>query len=321
MEEQNEVITTAEEQVRVPLATHSFLQRYLYAFASHAEVRHHVRTQCVEEEVRKLPQILDAWMAQQPKVAALVANEAGVAEQVDVQPLPASCDARLNAIRGDALFSRTFSNHQTSFALVDADKLVAAQRTVNFEYVDRLRANYPKTPTLEDLIEICLAPARPMEPIQHLEIQPNTHVFSSPNSDVRFLGAFVKELTATDLESAVMGGRPAAAVIAFVGYGSASVNVFQAGQRMVLNNGFHRIYALRLLGVQMIPVVVRHVVNAALEFPPQVCGLPSEYLLGVQRPVLIKDFFEPDFTITLKVRERIKSVMVSVAVNQHDVPA
>jgi hypothetical protein len=135
-------------------------------------------------------------------------------------------------------------------------------------------------------------------------------VFSSPNADIRFLGAFVKRLSSEDLEYAVSGGLPAAAIIAFVGYGGAPVNVLRAGRRVVLNNGFHRVHALRSVGVGEIPVVVQEVRNVQLEFPPAVGGLPKEYLLAVARPVLMKDFFEAEFAITLKARQRMKMVTI-----------
>jgi hypothetical protein len=52
----------------------------------------------------------------------------------------------------------------------------------------------------------------------------------------------------------------------------------------VLNNGFHRVYALRAMAITDTPVVIQHVGNPQLEFPPQVAGLPKEYLLGVAAP-------------------------------------
>jgi hypothetical protein len=61
--------------------------------------------------------------------------------------------------------------------------------------------------------------------------------------------------------------------------------------------------------------------NPALDFPAQVAGLPREYLLGAPRPVLMKDFFEADFAITLRIRDRIKIVTLGVNFSQHDVPA
>ena len=156
---------------------------------------------------------------------------------------------------------------------------------------------------------------------QHLEIGPSTHVFSSPNSDIRFLGAFVKALEDRDLEYAAMGGLPAAAVIAFVGYGGAPINAFQANGRIILNNGFHRVFALRSLGVDRIPIVLQAVRNPQLEMPPHVAGLPREYLLGHPRPVLLKDFFEEGLAVTLKVKERMKVVTLAIGLNQYDVPA
>lgn len=98
-------------------------------------------------------------------------------------------------------------------------------------------------------------------------------------------------------------------------------DVFKAGGRVVLNNGFHRVFALRQAGVRNIPVVIQTSTNPALDFPAAVAGLPKEYLLGAARPVLMKDFFEPDFAITLKIRDRIKTVTLGVNINQHDVPA
>jgi len=160
-----------------------------------------------------------------------------------------------------------------------------------------------------------------MEPIQHLEVGPNTHVFSSPNSDLRFLGSFVKDLAPEDMKFAIGGGLPAAAIITFVGYGSAPINAFKVGNRIVLNNGFHRAYALRSLGVTEIPVLIQDIRNVQLEFPPAIAGLPREYLLQAPRPALVKDFFELDYAITLRVQERIRLVTVGVNSGQHDVPS
>lgn len=305
----------------IPVATHYFRQRYLFAFATQAEVLNHIRTQALEEEGKRLPEIMKAWNESQTRVRDLVQREVSEADSISIDPVPPECRASLEGFASDPLFRKTFAQLPTSFALMEIDRIVAPQRTVNLDYVDRLLASYPKSPTMADLVDICVSPKRKMDPIQHLEVAPNAHVFSSPNSDIRFLGAFVKHLTAEDLDYAVSGGLPATAVIAFVGYGAAPVNVLQAGSRVILNNGFHRIYALRSLGLREVPVVLQQVRNVELEFPPIVAGLPKEYLLKVARPVLVKDFFEPEFAITLKVRDRIKTVMVGINLGQHEVPS
>jgi hypothetical protein len=99
------------------------------------------------------------------------------------------------------------------------------------------------------------------------------------------------------------------------------VNVLTSNSRVVLNNGFHRVYALRSLGILKIPVLVQHADNFQLEFPPTVSGLSREYLLGHPRPVLMKDFFVKEFATTIRVRNRMRTVTVQSTVGQHDVPA
>lgn len=311
----------SKKDVQIEVGTHFLQQRYLYAFATQSEVTHYIRTQAIPDESARLNEFLKSWSELQSRVQQLIQTEAGIADTIAVSDLPGGHEAQVEHYTRDKLFNRTFSGLPITIGMVEIDKLVAAQRTVNLEYVNRLESSFPNNLGVSELLEICVAPTRPMDPIQHLELGPNTHVFSSPNADIRFLGSFAKDITNEDLEAAVQGGIPAAAVISFVGYGGASVNVIRAGSRVVLNNGFHRVFGLRKVGITHVPVVIQISNNPALDFPAQVAGLPKEYLLGMPRPVMMKDFFEPDFAITLRVRKRIKVITVGASVGQHDVPS
>lgn len=311
---------TAGAPAQAPSICHHFEQQYLFAFATQGEVLQYLRTQSLKQDQELIPSIMRAWEELQPRVHDLMQREGALADTISVVPVPDAHHDRLNAFAADPLFQKTFHALPSSFAIVDADKLIAPQRTVNLDYVRRLAAGFPKSPTLEQLIGICVSPTRTMDPIQHLELGPNAHVFSSPNADIRILGSFVKDLKAEDLQYAVMGGLPTAAVITFVGYGGSPINVLRAANRVILNNGFHRVYALRTIGVREIPVVLQEIRNSQLEFPPVVAGLPREYLLGAARPVMIKDFFEADFAITLRMQNRIRQVTIGINSSQHDVP-
>jgi len=305
---------------QIPVGTHFFNQRYLYAFATQAEVLQHIRTQALDNEKSTQAQIMESWEKLQPRVLQMLSDETGLAETIQVQAIPPEYEPILQQYGANPLFQRNFSNLPTCFAIVEIDKLIAAQRTVNQNYSEKLVDSFPKNLQMADLLPICVDPTRTMDPIQHLEVAPNYHVFSSQNSDIRFLGTFQKNLSPDDLNYAIMGGIPAAAIITFIGYGASPINVFQVGSRIILNNGFHRIYALRSIGITHIPVVLQVVQNPTLEFPPSVAGLPKEYLLGSPRPVMIKDFFEPDFAITLRIKERIKVVTLGSSLSQYDVP-
>ena len=300
-------------------AGHGFRQQFIFGFVPQGEFVHHVRTEALDSERARLPELLQAWERIQPRVQSLLRREANQAGAV-AAPLPPALEARAARYLEDPLFQKSIWKLPIRFGMVEIDRLVAAQRHVNLDYVDALVARYPQTPTPEELADICLDAQGPAEPAQHMEIAPNTHVFSSPNSDLRFLGSFLKPLRPEDLEHAEGGGRPVAMLVSFVGYGAGPVNVYEAAGRIVRANGFHRLCALRRLGVRHVPVVVQVARNPALEVPAMVTQLPREYLLGAPRPVLMRDFFEPEFSVELQIRRRLKMVLVNVNLGQHEVP-
>lgn len=304
----------------VEVGTSFYRQKYLFAFASQPEVLQHLRTQSAPEGAARIPQIMSAWTAAQPVVQALIANEGGVADNRQIRSIDPDKVQTVERLLDNELLKKSFQL-QTTPGMVEIDTLIAGQRVVNLEYVENISASFPEDLSLDALIQICLSPTRTMAPIQHLELGPNAHVFSSPSTDLRFLGSFMKDLTDHDLAYATMGGIPAIAIISFIGYGASPINVLWSGSRIVLNNGFHRVYALRERGVREIPVMVQNAANITLEFPPQVSGLPREYLLAHPRPVLMKDFFDENFTTQLRVKNRIRTVSFQSQVGQHDVPS
>ena len=198
----------------IDVGTHFYNQRYLYAFATQGELINHVRTQTQDAE--RLSQILALWQEQQRSVQKLIAAEAGLADQSVLRDLPVELGPRLREIASDPLMVKSFLQVPITFALVDVDTLIAPQRYVNEDYAGRLKKKYEASTELDELVEICLSPVREMAPIQHLELGNNAHVFSSPNLDLRYLGAFLKPLSTDDLQFAELGGIPAAAVISFV---------------------------------------------------------------------------------------------------------
>lgn len=308
-----------DERPKIALESHYFDQLYLYAFASQGEVYQHIRTQAIKDERQRSDAILAAWRGVRPRVTHVLQNEAGLPDTITVQAIAPEYAAQIQKIEQDPLFQKTFVG--ATFGVIEVDKVVAAQRTVNLAYVEKISSRLPNAPSMADLIEFCISPNREMDPIQHLEVTQNVHAFSSPNSDVRFLGSFIKDLEPSDLQYAEGGGLPAAAILVFVGYGSPQIHVYRVGNRVVLGNGFHRVYALRQRGITEIPVVIRNVQNPSLEFPQAIGGIPRDYLLSTPRPTLIKDFLEPDFTVQLRVQERIKTVTVQVGASEYDVPA
>src|SRR5713101_9185301 len=72
----------------VEIGTHFFEQRYLYAFASRAEVAQYIRTQAIPDESKSVETVLSDWENLQPRVHQLVQREAGLADTMHVADVP-----------------------------------------------------------------------------------------------------------------------------------------------------------------------------------------------------------------------------------------
>jgi hypothetical protein len=311
----------ASEATGVEQEPHSVRTRFMFALAAKHEVANLLRTQAESSWKTRLPAVLVRWEQVRPSVAQLEFGDSALANQVTVEQLPSEFDEIAQRYTTDHRFSTAFGAIPSGIGIVEIDKLVAGQRIVYLEYAESLKARFAGRTSLDRLLEICTAPDGTADPIPHLEVAQNTHAFSSPSTDLRFLGAFIKdELTPEDLELAQGGGVPAGAIIAFVGYGSPQVNCFLFNGRCILNNGFHRLFALRELGVTHAPVVVQHVSNPMLEMPPLVAGLPRDYLLGAVRPAFVKDFFNSELCIDVDLKSRLRSVTLGINLTQMDVP-
>jgi hypothetical protein len=164
---------------------------------------------------------------------------------------------------------------------------------------------------MEQLIEFCLAPRAVPPAIQEMQTAPNQITFTSPSLDLRFIGGVPKPITEDDIRVDHFGGQPARVITLLVGFGAAPINVWQAAGRLILNNGFHRTFALRSAGVRRMPVVVQRAANPDIEFPDQILGLSRAYLLQNPRPVLVKDFFDDALSIELRLKPRVKTVKVA----------
>ena len=107
-----------------------------------------------------------------------------------------------------------------------------------------------------------------------------------------------------------------------VGYGSNFLNAIACDRRLVLNNGFHRAYALRALGVTHVPCVVQRLNSRAdLEFVGRAAiRRDADVLLDAPRPPVMKDFFDPTLCRRVTRPRKTRQVRVTFTVEELDVP-
>jgi hypothetical protein len=296
-----------------------FRYRFLMGAMQQNSLTQTIRLGCTNEDIARLPQITQAWRAASARMTSLSQSEAGFADRIAAAELPPEVNSRLAEIAADPLFQASFSAMPTTFMMVDLDELVAPQREVNLDYVEDLRKRIPGH-VVQDLVEFCVGPRSITPELKVLQTGTNQMTYTSRSLDLRFLGGFPKILNDSDVAVAHLGGQPVEAIALLIGFGAAPINVFKSGNRFVLHNGFHRVVALRSEGVARVPMVVQHVANAQIEFPPQLLNLTREYLLDDPRPVLVRDFFDPLLTTELRVKPRRKVLRIGWGEDNSVVP-
>lgn len=299
--------------------------KYLIPFGLMAqnELQTMVAKSCIADELKSMPSILARWQGIQPKVRALLDCETNnrFADSCLGEPIPEEAREQVMEEIRRPEFQRTFGRTQFTLEMVEIDKLVASQRTINLDYVGLLLKKLTPNPELRDVVALCLASSSGYAAVNYMETGGGAHVFTSANDDLRFLGVrYVPPVGDSLVQAAASGGVPVGAVMAFVGFGAHQVSAFRIGDRVILSNGFHRVYCLRAAGVRRIPVVVQRIDNFQLELPPMIAHLPREYLVESTRPALLKDFFDPDLTITIRAKRRRKVVTIAVGAEQVDIP-
>src|SRR5882672_2062397 len=77
-----------ETGATVAIGTSSYCQKYLFAFASQAEVAQYLRTQLATENLPDIPRLMAGWLAAQPIVQRLFKEEQGAADSRPIEALP-----------------------------------------------------------------------------------------------------------------------------------------------------------------------------------------------------------------------------------------
>jgi len=173
----------------------------------------------------------------------------------------------------------------------------------------------------EDVFKTCLPSDRATPAAKLIRSRNDTYQFLSPSNDLRFLGPMI-------LQSDHITGQPHPGVLVgviglAVGFGTNLLNVIHAENRLVLNNGSHRAFALRQLGITHAPCLIQHVSSReelTLVGPSELKRFADRFLLHA-RPSVFKDYFDPRLRKTLLVRRQLRQVRVNFTVQESYLPA
>jgi hypothetical protein len=226
-----------------------------------------------------------------------------------------------NRVVADPVHQQAYRFVPTRIALVELDRLVVFQKFINLGFVTTLKGSLPTPPTDEDVARLAFGLDRPAPQVQFMQQAPNVYSAISPSNDFRFLEA--KVVAPAQIPGLSSSGRPLACIVLTIGFGSNYLNALEVEGRLVLNNGSHRAYALRDMGLTHAPCIVQQVTRREeldLVASGDVQANPDRYL-KVPRPPLLKDYFDPQLRKVVPVPRKNRLVRVQYGCEQSDVPA
>jgi hypothetical protein len=206
-----------------------------------------VQTRTVGGERADVRALADEWREANDHYYELERTEAGIADEIErleIEPELAPLVAELEA---QPRFSSAYDPLPSRFELVELDRLVVSQQSVSLNFVETLKSGLGLDPSPERLFRFCQPIQPPQAPVRAQRLDDNHFLFSSDSSDFRAHDAAL--LTAAQV-SGLATADPMSAIVALpVGFGSNVLHAIEADDRLILQNGYHRAYALRDLGI------------------------------------------------------------------------
>lgn len=265
--------------------------------------------------------LADEWRKANAVVARRELEEPGCADHPVILPLPESLHALRDALQADPIYSRGYDLVPSEVAMVELDSMVVYQKHINLEFTRQLRMRLGANPSDEAIFRMCIPFDHPKPPVKFMRTNSSTFVFLSPSNDIRYLGTM--QLKPENIVDYPPPGTMVAVIGLAVGFGSNFLNAIHCENRLVLNNGSHRAFALREMGITHAPCIVQHV--ATREELKAVASSdlrrnPDLYLRQ-PRPSMLKDYFDDELRKVIPCTRRLRQVRLKFYSDESDLPA
>jgi hypothetical protein len=280
---------------------------------------HFVRTNAIHPEEEQT--LTDQWKAAREHIDELEKSEAGLADDVSIRKLSSDYEPLLLELLKDPLLRNSFNTVPTEIGVVELDRLVVHQKHIDLTFVRELQRKLGPNPTETEIFRTCLPYDHPVPPVKWSKVGEGKYVVMSPSNDLRFLGPM--RLKPHQVRDYPPTGNVAGVLGLAVGFGSNFMNAIYAEKRMILNNGSHRAYALREMGVTHAPCIIEHVTSREdLErvASTKVRRDPDLYLKH-PRPSMLEDYFNPRLRKIIEVERQLTQITVKFEVEEISVPA
>jgi hypothetical protein len=261
--------------------------------------------------------LTEEWRSANDYYQQLEKTEAGIANQAQRRELDRSLATLVAQVKAHSWYRNTFSILPTAFGMVELDRLIVGQKHVMRDFVDALQARIGPAPDPAALFRFCLPLEAPAAPVEIRRVGSRRYVFRCGSTDLRFHEPTL--LCAEQAPGYESFGMIAGIVGLVVGFGGNFLNVIRVGNRLLLNNGYHRACALRALGITHAPCAIQTATRTdevGLVSRPDVAEDPEFYFESA-RPPLLKDYFDPKIRKLLPVHKRVRQIEVHFDVKNY----
>ncbi len=268
-----------------------------------------VRTRVIDGHDIDTGLLVDMWRKAADVFAGLQTSEAGAADKPDVRPLSGKLRTHVEKLAKLASFQSSFPAVPVSFGMVELDKLIVSQQHITRSSVNKMTETLQLPLSDAALAELCLPLTSDSAGFRVALQEDGRCIFTSDTHDARFLGAQLVQ--PSDIKGYKVGGHAQAVLALSVGFTTNVLNVVRFGQRMVLNNGYHRAMALRQLGVTHAPCLIQvcgHWEEVGLAGSQEIYHNASVYFTA-SRPPMLRDFSNPKLTksfTSARIRKEIR---------------
>jgi len=252
----------------------------------------------------------DRWWTAKARYDELSEKESGLADDMQISDLPKELEPLLAKVLADQVYQKVYSSIEHRFSMVDLDRLVVFQKYMDLSFVRTLEAKASTKMGPQEVFRLAMPYDHPLPDCNIYEKERGVYIFESPSTDLRFLDSIILQgdkIKDKDLP------RPLAGILGLaVGFGSNFLTALHVGRRLIVNNGTHRAYLLRKLGIKRAPCIIQEIKDRK-EISEEVHGDVGDrldYYLNDPRPSLLKDYFDPKIVHTLRARPRVRRIQI-----------
>jgi hypothetical protein len=273
-----------------------------------------VQKRTVGGHQRDAGQLADTWREAARVFEALQTSQAGAADSPAVKPLSKKLQAHVEKLTTLAHFQQTFSAVPVAFGMVELDTLVVYQQHIMTGAVAKMTDSLKAPLSDAALADVCLPLSQADAGFRLAREEDGRFIFVSDNHDARFQGAQL--VKPTDVKGLKVNGYSQAVLALSVGFTTNVLNVVRYGSRMVLNNGYHRAFALRQMGVTHAPCLIQvcaHWEDVGLVGSREMVD-NSQIYFSTARPPLLKDYANPQLAKAFPAKAHRKEIRLSYSV-------